>query len=466
MQQVALKSAAIFLLALLVTGTVASSISAEADHSWENLEVKKLRIQAELLQRMISRAAAVVNMTSDLEFKVGDVLAANISAMSVEELRDFVEDARAVLADLKKSIDSGKLTREENVTRGIAEQLRERLEHVFRKLNISKEEFHELKERLRHAWSLSHLKKILENIRAVTGPAKAHNLTEMLLRFANKSAEHGNATGLERALNSSCKVLDVLEGVKEKLERLNASPAAIAAIERAMEKIAEARELLESVKEKVHELRGEKHATRHEIRELVQNITGKDLHRLEKEISVYIEKLEPLKEAAIRNNLTDLADSLDAVLSKLKDLSSAISEGKLSFTQAVEILAQARQATEKAEEAFKKASERKELREAVSEELRKMMHSLQERRDKLRNRLSELDEKISENVKKSVDEIRSLLSKLSDQLDEAERKMLAENSSTALKLLNDVKKGLDLAEKKLDALEKIHQRRRQPNFPE
>ncbi|MCD6341377.1 MAG: hypothetical protein J7L83_00760, partial [Thaumarchaeota archaeon] len=290
--------------------------------------------------------------------------------------------------------------------------------------------------------------------------------TEMLLRFANKSAEHGNATGLERALNSSCKVLDVLEGVKEKLERLNASPAAIAAIERAMEKIAEARELLKSVKEKVHELRGGKHATRHEIRELVQNITGKGLHRLEKEISAYIEKLEPLKEAAIRNNLTDLADSLDAVLSKLKDLSSAIGEGKLSFTQAVEILAQARQATEKAEEAFKKASERKELREAVSEELRKMMHSLQERRDKLRNRLSELDEKISENVKKSVDEIRSLLSKLSDQLDEAERKMLAENSSTALKLLNDVKKGLDLAEKKLDALEKIHQRRRQPNFPE
>ncbi len=449
---VATKFAALFFIALLLMGAVASPISAEANENAKNSEIHKLKVQAELLQRMISETAAVANMTVDLELKVGEILALNVSAMSVEELRDFVRDAREVLAELKKNLNFTELMDEGNVTTRLAERLRERLEHVFMRLNLSKEEFQEVGERLRHAWSLGHLKKILGDIQVLIGPARALNITEMILDFANKSAERGNATGLERALNSSSKVLDVLERVKEKLEKLNASPTAIAAIEHAMEKISEMREVLESVKEKVRELR-ESHNATHEVRELVKNRTRKGLEQVEEKLAEYVEELEKLRKAALEKGLNDLAEELSALLSKLRDLSDAIGEGNLTFKQAVGILAEAKKALENAERMLEKASERKELHEVVSEQLRERMTSLEQRRDQLKEKLEKLGERLPENMLHRLEEIRDMIRKISDRLQEADKSLSTGNESTALKILDDAKKTLNMIEKEINSLE-------------
>ncbi|RLF98874.1 MAG: hypothetical protein DRN47_04715, partial [Candidatus Wolframiiraptor sp.] len=102
MQVTALRFTAIFLTALLIMGAVAYPISAEADHGWKDPEIQKLRIQARLIQHMISRMAAVVNVTSELELKVGEILAANVSVMSAEELNDFITEAKKVLEELRE----------------------------------------------------------------------------------------------------------------------------------------------------------------------------------------------------------------------------------------------------------------------------------------------------------------------------------------------------------------------------
>jgi len=453
MQVTALRFMAIFLTALLIMGAVAYPISAEADHGWKDPEIQKLRIQARFIQHMISRMAAIVNVTSELELKVGEILAANVSMMSSEELKDFITEAKKVLEELRENIDSSKVTGEANVTTSLAERLRNRLERIFGELNITKGELHEIRERLRHAWSLGHLKKILEDLRPIIKPAKALNLTEMLLGFANRSAEHGNATGLERALNSSCKVLDVLARVKEKLEKLNASPAAIMAIEHAVEKISEMRELLASVKEKVHELRQHHNATCHEIREIVKNKTRKGLQQAEEKLEEYVKELEELRETALEKGLTDLADELGALLSKLRGLSDRIRNGNFTFKQAVGILAEAKRMVEKAEKALEEASERKELREVVSEQLRERMRSLERQRDRLKEKLKELEKELPESMKDFLEEVQNMILNLSDKLQKARENLSIGSSSTTLNILKDAEKNLSVIEEKLDVLE-------------
>ena len=453
MQITALRFTAIFLTALLIMGAVAYPISAEADHGWKDPEIQKLRIQAKLIQHMISRMAAIVNVTSELELKVGEILAANVSVMSAGELNDFITEAKKVLEELRENIDSSKVAGEANVTTSLAERLRNRLERILGELNITEGELHEIRERLRHAWSLGHLKKILEDLRPIIRPAKALNLTEMLLGFANRSAEHGNATGLERALNSSCKVLDVLAGVKEKLEKLNASPAAIMAIEHAIEKISEMRELLASVKEKVHELRQHHNATCHEIREIVKNKTRKGLQQEEEKLEEYVKELEELREAALEKGLTDLADEFSALLSKLRGLSDRIRNGNFTFKQAVGILAEAKRMVEKAEKALEEASERKELREVVSEQLRERMHSLERQRDRLKEKLKELEKELPESMKDFLEEVQNMILNLSDKLQKARENLSIGRGSTTLNILKDAEKNLSVIEEKLNVLE-------------
>ncbi len=453
MQVTALRFTAISLTALLIMGAVAYPISAEADHGWKDPEIQKLRIQARLIQHMISRMAAVVNVTSELELKVGEILAANVSVMSAEELNDFITEAKKVLEELRENIDSSKVTGEANVTISLAERLRNRLERIFGELNITEGELHEIRERLRHAWSLDHLKKILEDLHSIIRPAKALNLTEMLLDFANRSAEHGNATGLERALNSSCKVLDVLASVKEKLEKLNASPAAIMAIEHAIEKISEMRELLASVKEKVHELRQHHNATCHEIREIVENKTREGLQQTEEKLEEYIKELEELREAALEKGLTDLADELGALLSELRGLSDRIKDGNFTFKQVVEVLAEAKGMIEKAEKALEETSEREELREVVSEQLRERMRSLEKERDRLKDKLKELEKELPESMKDFLEEVQNMILNLSDKLQEAQENLSIGRDSTTLNILKDAERSLSVIEEKLNVLE-------------
>ena len=453
MQITALRFTAIFLTALLIMGAVAYPISAEANHGWKDPEIQKLRIQARLIQHMISRMAAIVNVTSELELKVGEILAANVSVMSAGELNDFITEAKKVLEELRENIDSSKVAGESNVTTSLAERLRNRLERILGELNITEGELHEVRERLRHAWSLGHLKKILEDLRLIIRPAKALNLTEMLLGFANRSAEHGNATGLERALNSSCKVLDVLAGVKEKLEKLNASPAAIMAIEHAIEKISEMRELLASVKEKVHELRQHHNATCHEIREIVKNKTRKGLQQAEEKLEEYVKELEELRETALEKGLTDLADELGALSSKLRGLSDRIRNGNFTFKQAVGILAEAKRMVEKAEKALEEASERKELREVVSEQLRERMRSLERQRDRLKEKLKELEKELPESMKDFLEEVQNMILNLSDKLQKARENLSIGRGSTTLNILKDAEKNVSVIEEKLNVLE-------------
>ncbi|MCD6536880.1 MAG: hypothetical protein J7K49_07640, partial [Thaumarchaeota archaeon] len=379
--------------------------------------------------------------------------AANVSVMSAGELNDFITEAKKVLEELRENIDSSKVAGEANVTTSLAERLRNRLERILGELNITEGELHEIRERLRHAWSLGHLKKILEDLRPIIRPAKALNLTETLLSFANRSAEHGNATGLERALNSSCKVLDVLAGVKEKLEKLNASPAAIMAIEHAIEKISEMRELLASVKEKVHELRQHHNATCHEIREIVKNKTRKGLQQAEEKLEEYVKELEELRETALEKGLTDLADEFSALLSKLRGLSDRIRNGNFTFKQAVGILAEAKRMVEKAEKALEEASERKELREVVSEQLRERMHSLERQRDRLKEKLKELEKELPESMKDFLEEVQNMILNLSDKLQKARENLSIGRGSTTLNILKDAEKNVSVIEEKLNVLE-------------
>lgn len=453
MENTALKLTAFLLITLLVVSIIPLNVSAEAGVSGEVLKLHRLRVQAEFLQRITSRIAEVATMTTELKLRVREILEANISIMSIGELSNFVREAKAILAELRGNLDSGKLMGEENVTRVLAERLRERLKCAFTGLNITKEECYEFREQLRHAWSFGRLKRILGDIRTRMAPLESNNITDSILESANKSAEWGNMTGLERALNSSLKVLEVLERIKEKLMFLNASPAAIAAIEHAIEKISMMRELLALVKERVEELKENHSLTRQEIREMVKNRTRMCLQGMEERLSEYIEELESLREAALEKNLTSLADELDSTLNKLKGLLDEIKKGNFSLKQAIMILVEAERALRKAEKVLEKASEREELREILMERLRERIRLLERKRDQLRERLEKLRGSLPENMLCRLEEIENMLQEALNKLQEAERGLSRGESSRALGTLDDVEKDLKRIDDGISGLE-------------
>ncbi|MCX8187140.1 MAG: hypothetical protein N3F65_00830 [Nitrososphaeria archaeon] len=449
MGNVTLKFTAFLLLSLLAISMMSSIVSAEAGNSKMDPELRRLRTQAELLQRIIARAAEMSNMTAELKVRVRETLAANVSAMSREGLNDFVREAKAVLAELRRNMDSRGLVGEENVTRALSERLRERLEHAFMGLNVSKEERFEFKEKLRHAWSFGHLRGIMKDIRARMAPAEVHNITESILEFTNKSAEWGNMTGLERAFNSSSKVLEVLERVKEKLTFLNASPVAIAAIEHAMEKISAMRELLALAKERWGELRERHNLSRREIHELVKNRTQTGLRQVEERMAKCLEELEELREAAIEKNLTALGEELDKVLGKLRNALDMLREGNLSFKQAVIVLVEAERALKNAEKMFEKISEREEMRERLLEKLRERMRDLERQRDQLMERLRELKGQLPEDVFHDIEE---MIQKILSEMQDASKDLDAGNGQKALKILERVEKTLNKVKDEIEEL--------------
>lgn len=428
----ALGLAALLLAALLIASAIPSTACAEIDRGGNGSELNRLRIQAEVLQRMIAKAADVANISEGLQFRIKEMLVSNVSAMSGEDLDNFVAEAKAILADLKESLNPYALSDEENLTLHLAE----RLEYALVNLNMSGGEFQEYRERLRNAWSLGHLKKVLYDMRERARHWRALNLTESTIKYANESAEMGNLKGLDRALNSSRKVLEVLERVREKLLMLNASPAAIAAIEHAMEKISAMRELLELVKENVEAPMENRSLTRWEIREMVKNRTETRLRWMEMRLSGYIEEMERLREIALEKNLTDLAGELEELIGRLKSILDEMRAGKADLGQAVNILAKAEKALRNAEKLLENASERPELKKTVVEILRERLRLLEKKHDQLRERLKELGGRAPETLPHQLEELMS-------KLREAERALSAGNSTNAQKLADEVGRKLD-----------------------
>jgi len=454
----------ILMLALLLTGSFASiyaQAGGQVTIQQENSNSVKLRVHAEVLQKMLNRLSAM-NLSKELEVEVERLISVNLTALDAEGLKRFIADARKVLSEIRAELRELKDNRTEAEHRRIMvkllERIQEKLNLTLMKLNITVEEAErirsELRIRIREAlagnMTFHEFKQFIKDLKERLIRYRVQNFTEQIMDYAERESEHGRLHGLETALNASCKVLEVLQKVKERLLTVNASPAAVAAIERAIEKIASAREILKQLVERLAIMPEPKNATPGEIRKEIKSILDEKLEELEESIRENLQRLRELRAEAEEKNLTNLVKSIDQAIAKLEEAASSIQTTNMSFGEAMSALALAKAVIRRAEKVLEEACEEHKLSKKIAEQLEKVIDRLKKKLDELEDRLEELEEHLAESVNKTaarnaISNARELIKEMEDRIDEG-------NVTSATQLLRKAEDAVKFAEDLIESL--------------
>ncbi|MEM4807026.1 MAG: hypothetical protein QXD26_04270 [Nitrososphaerota archaeon] len=357
---------AVVLLLLLAVSPIMAAYGQAAGYTDQasSKELQKLRLRAFILQKMLERAANAANTSDALRSDVEALVSINISALSEDELREFIARAEALLAEIRGCLARNATLSQDRVAMRILERVRERLNLTLAKMNLTAGEAEQVRERIRE-WireragenltvrDVAHLMKI---IREMLRHMWAARISEEAMNYTERAARSGALFGLMNALNASSKVLAVLERVRERLMEVNASENAIEAVEHAMERIATAREVLKQLMERLSAGYPPGNATRERAREELRSILREKAEKLNETIEEYLGRLQELRDKARELNLTDLARELDEEIVGLEMLREKIASGNWSLSELAGAAASAKGLIKRAENLIEKAA--------------------------------------------------------------------------------------------------------------
>ena len=455
MRGLGLRPISIILITLLLSGSIGAVYAQSGAHDIgeDPNELRRLRLRAEVLQRMLERSATIANISESLQNRISVLLSQNLTALSLDELKQFVADAKSLLREIKDVRGPNATESEHALTLRLLERIRLRVENALRRMNVTGEEAEEIREKLREALrgrlTVKGLAAFMKEIRGMLAHRRALELYENAMSFAENATRFGAIHGLETALNASCKVLEVLEAVKERLERVNASPVAVTAIEHAIERITLAREVLEQVMERLLQGRGVGNVTRGEVTGEVESVLEEKLEDLNETISRYLEELKELRGEAEEANLTDVAERLNETISMLKELSSQITSTNISFGDVMRELARAKRVISHAERVLEEVSEEEELRSQI---YNRLIERINEVREKLEDLRRELEELVGQEGAGSISAALSLIEGL---VEEAQDSLQKGDLRKAIRLLNKAEQMIRSIENKIERLKRM-----------
>jgi hypothetical protein len=133
---------AIALLLLLIVSpimAVCGQVAGQVSPDNPSKELERLRLRAYALQRVLGWVANVTNISDSLKGEVKALISMNISALSEKELRDFISEAEALLAEIRESIPRYNVTLSQGrVALRFLERVRERLIEVNASERVSR----------------------------------------------------------------------------------------------------------------------------------------------------------------------------------------------------------------------------------------------------------------------------------------------------------------------------------------
>lgn len=436
---------AIMLLVALLAGSIGAVCAQAGGLSTASGEdnVKTLRLRAEILQRMLERGMAA-NLSESLRENITMLLSVNLTVLNPDELREFIQEARILLHRIAESLRRAEVARNETeVAARILERLMEKLNKTLSRFNVSSSELEEIKELLQEAeegnLTLEEVRELAKTARRLMLRYRAQNLSEQLINYSEVEVERGKLHGLRTALNASCKVLEVLEMVEERLVSVNASPVAVAAIEHSIERIISAREVLKRIMEKMELKLESGNVTKEEVRREVEAALEEELDELNETLVEELQRLEELRGEAEELNLTGLAEELNQTIAMLEELVGELASANLSFGDVMGKLAKAKAVIAHAEKILEKTSEK------LSGDL-----------NKLREKLNDLREKLEEAAGcAEAEEAGEALSDAEKLMEDALKSIEKGELGLASKMLNKAEQLLRAAEHQIDSIEKV-----------
>ena len=358
---------AIALLLLLAVSPITTVYGQAANQASPNIpskELERLRLRAHVLQRILERAA---NISDSLRGEIEALISMNISTLSEEELRAFIAEAEALLAEIRESIPRCNATlSQERVALRLLERIRERLNMTLMRMNLTPGEAEQVKERIME-WiregagenlTVRDVAHLMKKVREMLRHRFAARFSEDAMNYSERVTGSGAILGLMNALNASSKVLQVLERVRMRLMEVNASERAVEAIERNIERIAAAREVLRQLIERMSAGHPPGNITRERAREELESIVRERAERLNEMIEEYLGRLQELRDEVLRLNLTDLANEIEREMMGLEALKDKLASGNLSLSELASAAASAKSLIERAERLIEEASEK------------------------------------------------------------------------------------------------------------
>jgi tetratricopeptide (TPR) repeat protein len=262
-----------------------------------------LLVRARVLYAVLNRSLAL-NLSSELRSEIQKLLSVNISALPVDVLREWVNNASKLLAKVNEEVRVGgrayaigiALQRYMN---GLAKALEERL----KKLNIS------IPVNLTRARDISELNKLLRNVSGVVEAERAHRFVNASLVAALRNAVK-SVKSAEDAQKHLMLAEKAINAAIARLRKLNVSKDVVERLQVALEKVREAREILANATQVAKQ---KAKSMEDALREALENRTAQLLMDIES-------RVEELKE--LRENITDVraAQVLDQIIDRLEEL--------------------------------------------------------------------------------------------------------------------------------------------------
>ena len=454
----------ILMLVMLLTGSI-TAIYAQAGGSptAQASDVEKLRLKAEMAQKILNKLKLSVNVSSDLELEIERLLAVNVTSLSQDELKSFLKDVGAVLSEIRKAARSEENKLEKAVAARMLGKIEEKLDKALTKLNMTAEEEAKLREELRQKIAealsgnitLREVRCFVKRLSEELFRHRVQNFTEQVLNYTEREMSRGRLHGLEVALNASSKVFQVLERVKERLQKVNASPVAIAAVEHAIEKIKSAREILRRLMMGLPPRNETGKTSPSQLRDRIRTVLEEKLEELNQTIRENLQRLRDLEKEAEGRNLTELVQTIRQSIDKLEALSAELKSSNLSFGEVMKIIACSKAVIARAEKALEKASEEEAMRSKVKEQLNKIAEKLEDKALEIKRKLNALT-KGREKANESVTEAENLIQQARGSIQRG-------NLTLAEKLLNKARAALKTAEELMNSFNMGHKARWTPS---
>jgi thiamine kinase-like enzyme len=297
-----LKTLAVAILALLLVPLTSVAIPVASEGEPQAQAV--LFARAKTLYEMLNRSLAL-NISTELRNEIQNLLKVNISALSVEELRVWVNNASRLLARVSEEVRVGGRAYAigivlERYLNGIKKALEERL----KRLNIT------IPINLTRARDIRELNMMLKDVEKIVETAKLQKFANasvvVALKNAVKSVEEAGKAQLHLALAEKA-----LNKTIERLVKLNVSEEALRV---ALEKVREAREIVANAtqvaKQKAKSLA-------ESLKETLENRTAETMTEIEE----LKQELQGLREVVVDEKARQ---QIDAIISKLEELRSKL----------------------------------------------------------------------------------------------------------------------------------------------
>jgi DNA repair exonuclease SbcCD ATPase subunit len=419
---------AAIVVATLLLSLVAPPTAAQAVETEGLGNTTVLRAKAVALQYMLNNSLHLnLGLSEQLREQVASLVNVNVSKLSPDELREFVQNATRVLAEVRERARKAVGKTLESYAHGLAVAIEARVRNMARHYNVSEEEVRQALANMAKSKDMRDVFRALKELQKkfLEGQCKefANALRECLGNQTAEALKTGKIRGLERSYEALHKAVEALSTTLERLKAVNASPVALQAVERALEHV-------EIVKDVIGKLRGELSrpgpSPIESIKKSLNETLGELTSRVEEEVNELMIRLNKLQSLAEKVNATDLVKKIQdlkaELLTLLERLKSAESSKDLgqALDDLASIRAKVREVTQSVEDLAK------EFREKARERVEGLLTSLESRLSEAKNKLGELKERLEKakgRAQRGLEEVQRLLNAVSDRLDATLKKL-------------------------------------------